>query len=212
MDEIKKIIENVQEEFNFKINEVVETNSFDKEMYKRFLNMQYHLTKGVQKHFLRLASSEQTYKYKKFRKWLINFGFEEEPHYIIAAKDLENLGYSIDKAPLDIELWWLYFNQHIETRPLSRIGATAVLENISGKASNLTDQMLMSADGFIKPENTVFLKIHRHGPNLDHGTEVLNAIEGCNFGQQEMDDVVRGAEVASTIYLRALSWVIKGSN
>ena len=69
--------------------------------------------------------------------------------------------------------------------------------------------MLTAGSSFITAENTVFLSIHRHGPNIDHGNEVLENIKNCNFPLEETRDIELGAQVASVMYIRALSWVVE---
>ena len=55
-------------------------------------------------HFLTIAGSPIFAGKRRFREFLFNFALEEEPHYKVAAKDLENLGFQISEEPPDVKL------------------------------------------------------------------------------------------------------------
>ncbi|MBX3040851.1 MAG: iron-containing redox enzyme family protein [Bdellovibrionaceae bacterium] len=180
-----------------------------KERYVRFLTMQYHLTKGVQRHFLFIAGHPATAKRRELRKWLINFAQEEEFHFEIAKTDLKELGTEPGPIPFDTKLWWLYFNDIIADRPFVRLGATCILENISDGSADVLDRMIQTS-GFLTPKSLKFLTIHRHGPNLDHGDQVLHAIEGAKLNDEEMADILEGTRLATVFYMRFIGWILTG--
>src|SRR5690606_16063508 len=100
------------------------------EAYRRYLSMQYHLTKGVQRHFMICASHPDFAHRPKLREFLFHFAEEEELHFKVAEKDLENLGSRPLPIPLDTRIWWAFFDTQVYERPLVRLGATCILENI----------------------------------------------------------------------------------
>ena len=112
-------------------------NGLEIDQYIRYLQIQYHLTKGVQNTFLAMAAHEDTRPYKKLRPFLVNFGYEEEMHYKLAEKDLKELGSDTGSMPFVVELWWAYQKSILPVKPMERLGATAILENIGNYAKYL---------------------------------------------------------------------------
>ena len=113
--------------FSKRLQSLVDSGGISKEQYVRYLSMQYHLTKGVQKHFLIAASHPTMVGKRKLREFLFHFGLEEEPHYGMAKHDLQHLGAEPLPCPIDVKLWWAYFDQIISQRPFVRLGATCIL-------------------------------------------------------------------------------------
>lgn len=182
-----------------------------REMYIRYLAMQYHLTNGVQRHFYQAASHPSMNRKMKLKKFLIQFGNEEELHYAIAEKDLKNLNADVGEAPLDTKLWWAYFDKVVQDRPLIRLGATCILENIAIPSHEIVNELFRRAD-YTKPENMRFFTIHQHGPNLDHGNQIFEVLESVDLVESEIEDLNTGAENGSTMYLRMAHWAIYNSN
>lgn len=207
---INDVIRSSQDELRTRFTAVLENGGISKEQYVRFLSMQYHLTRGVQKHFMAIAASSEIGKNRKrLRTWLLNFAQEEEFHFQIALNDLKNLGASLADCPLDIKLWWSYFDKVVHERPLVRLGATCVLENIADGSSDVIAKLIQGSS-FLKPENLKFLIIHQHGPNLAHGDQILEALSEADLNDSEWKDVLEGAQTASVFYLRFVHWVITG--
>lgn len=207
---VKTAISNAQEAFRNLLEEGKKSGGLTKERYGRFLTMQYHLTRGVQRHFMFIAGHPSTAKKRDLRKFLINFAQEEEFHYMIAESDLKELGMVPGPCPFDIKLWWLFFDDVIKERPFVRLGATCILENIADGSSAVLDEMIQSS-GYLNPKNLRFLIIHRHGPNLAHGDEILAALEGADLSEQELSDVLEGAHLATTMYMRLTKWILTGT-
>ncbi len=121
-------------------------NGLEIEQYIRYLQIQYHLTKGVQNTFLVMAAHEDTRAYKKLRPFLVNFGYEEEMHYKLAEKDLKELGSETGEMPFVVELWWAYQKAILPIKPMERLGATAILENIGNYAAPIIKELFAEAD------------------------------------------------------------------
>jgi len=211
MKSILKQITEAQNLFRQKINFMKDNGGLTLERYTRFLSMQYHLTKGVQRHFMAIAANPLTAKKKGLRKWLINFAQEEEFHYEIAKADLKELSQIPLEMPFDTELWWTYFDSILQDKPFIRLGATCVLENIADGSSHLLDEMIKTST-FLNPKNLRFLTIHRHGPNLAHGDQIIEALEGADLTEDELGDVLLGAKRATVLYLRFAHWIVTGED
>jgi hypothetical protein len=175
-------------------------------MYVRYLSFQYHLTKGVQRHFLKVAAHPRLSGKNRLREFLFKFALEEEPHYRVAEVDLERMGQSPLPCPLDVSLWWAYFDQIVESRPFVRLGATCVLENLGAGAGALGHRLLDSAE-FLTKSNTRFLTIHFH-ELLPHGDQILNALESAPLDGRDLAELVEGANVGAIIYFRMVGWAI----
>ncbi len=209
MDDIRKEIVSAQNEFRNKISMLKEKGGLTKQRYGRFLTCQYHLTQGVQNHFYRIAANSEMAKRPKFRDWLVKFGKEEEFHFKVAEKDLQALDMVPGECPIDVKLWWLYFDSVVDERPFVRLGGTCILENISDKSADLLDEMIATSE-FMTKENTRFLTIHRHGPNLAHGEEIIEALTQAKLTEQDSKDLIDGCRYAKTFYLRFLHWMVTG--
>lgn len=209
MKEIRELIKKAQVEFKQKLLSLDSQGGLTQERYARFLTMQYHLTKGVQRHFMAIAANSITANRRNLRKFLINFAQEEEFHYEIAKADLKALGREVEEIPLDTKIWWLFFDSIIEDRPFIRLGATCILENISSEASDILDALIKNSN-YLNPKNLRFLTIHRHGPNLAHGDQILEAIQSSDLSNAELDDLAYGAHIATIFYMRSIHWIVTG--
>jgi len=209
MKELEVQVKAAQEEFTQLLRQMTETTGLSKDVYHRFLTYQYHLTKGVQKHFLFIAGHPATARMRSLRNWLVKFAFEEEFHFEIARNDLKSLGLEPLECPLDIKLWWAFFNEAIKDRPFLRLGATAILENIADGSAPILDGLIKNAD-YLNPSCLRFLTIHRHGPNLAHGDQVLDNLAEADLSATEMADALEGARMATVMYMRLIKWAATG--
>ncbi len=197
-----------QTQFRQQLQQIEASGGLRLEQYVRYLSMQFHLTKEVQRHFLRAASHSSLATKPKLREFLVNFGFEEELHYRIAEKDLENLGQPLLPAPLDVKLWWAYFDSVVDTRPFVRLGATCILENLGSGSIDVARRLLQSAP-FVTERTARFMQIHMH-EELPHGEQILAALASANLDAAQLSDLAEGAIVGATLYLRMVDWVFQG--
>jgi len=185
-------------------------DGLQKEQYIRYLQMQYHLTNGVQETFLALASHAESRVYKKLRPFLINFAYEEEMHYKLAEKDLKNLDAQPGEMPFLVEVWWAYQKQAIIKKPMERLGATAVLENVGNYAAPIIKE-LMGGASFINKKNTTFTQVHMHEA-LPHGDQILDALDAESFSEKHQKQLLDGAQKATWLYASCIyDWIITGS-
>lgn len=203
-------VENANIFFAEKLKQNFETKGILKEQYIRYLQMQYHLTQGVQATFLTIAGHPQTRNYKQLRKFLIQFGYEEEMHFKLAEKDLKNTGGEIGEVPFPVDLWWAYQKKVVECRPMERLGATAVLENVGNYSAPLIKKLLGDAD-FIDKKNTTFTQVHMH-EELPHGDQILDALGSEKFSKEHEQQILEGADKATWLYASTIyDWIINGS-
>lgn len=208
MTELVDIVDKAQDALRTRLERLEADGGLTRDMYVRYLTMQYHLTKGVQRHFFAVASHSDLARRRTFRNWLVNFGNEEELHYEIAGKDLMNMGSDVLPTPVDVRLWWAFFDKMIQERPFVRLGGTAILENLAGKSRDVLDRLFKAAD-YAKPENTKFVVIHRH-EQIPHGEQVMEALGAANLEKRHFDDICEGARVARVLYMRMLEWCFTG--
>lgn len=176
------------------------------EHYIRYLSMQYHLTKGVQRYFITAAAHSDLKRKKALRRWLLDFANEEELHYVVAGKDLQKLGHKPLPEPFDVTLWHAYFKEVVVERPFVRLGAACVLENISGGAAKPYVAEAMSAP-FFNRDNTNFLVIHQH-EKLPHGEQILEALAEAALDDRQINDLIEGARRGLVFYLRMAEWAL----
>lgn len=178
--------------------------------YIRYLQMQYHLTKGVQETFLAIAAHPETKKYRKLRKFLIQFGYEEEMHFKLAEDDLKELNQEVGAIPFPVELWWEYQKMVVKIRPIERLGATAILENIGNYAAPIIKSVLFNAD-FISHSNIKFVEVHMH-EELPHGDQIIEILSQVNWSDSHLKQLKDGAEKATWLYAKTIfDWIIDGS-
>lgn len=207
MQPILDVVEHAKQLFHRRLTTLSKQGGLTEELYVRYLSMQYHLTRGVQRHFLQLAAHPSLADKRPLRDFLYRFGLEEEPHYKLAEIDLQNLGHKPLPCPLDVSLWWAYFDRIVLTRPLVRLGATCILENLGAGAGDLGHALLDGA-AFLKPESMHFLTIHFH-EILPHGDQILQAITSVELSKSQVADLVEGANVGAIFYLRFVDWALK---
>lgn len=208
MNKILALVDQGNQYFESKMLNIKD-QGLKKEQYVRYLQMQYHLTKNVQEAFLTIASHPDTRKYKKLRPFVINFAYEEEMHFKLAESDLKNLGREPGEIPFPVELWWEYQNKVVKNRPLERLGATAILENIGNYSAPVVKDLLSSAD-FVRKENTTFVQVHMHEV-LPHGDQILDALSNEKFSKEHLKQLEEGAKKAIWLYASTIfQWVEKG--
>ena len=149
-------------------------------------------------------------KRRSFREFLVNFANEEELHYLLAEKDLKNLGTTPLPINFDTELWWSYFNSIIHERPFVRVGGTCILENIAGKSGAVIADLLGEAS-YLTPKYTTFVVVHQH-EELPHGDEILEAVANARLDETMQSDLLEGAKKALTLYLRMFNWAMLPDN
>jgi hypothetical protein len=180
------------------------------EQYCRYLSMQYHLTKDVQAYFFAVAANSALAKRRKLRRFLSEFANEEELHYLVAANDLLAFGRRPLAEPFDVTLWHSYFRGIVGTRPFLRLGAAAILENLSAGVAREPARRALSAP-FMARDNTKFLVLHQHETN-PHGEQILDALEAETFSATELSDLFLGARQGTILYLRMAKWAVDESD
>jgi len=174
------------------------------EAYRRYLSMEYHLTKGVQRYFITAAAHEEFCRHKPLRQFLLDFANEEERHYLVAANDLHKCGLTLTGEPFDVTLWHAYFRGVVTEKPLIRLGAASILESISGGAAREPARRALSAP-FLTRENSKFLVMHQH-EMVPHGDMFLAALESAGLDNRQVGDLETGARHGTTLYLRMAEW------
>ena len=206
MQRILDEVEKAKQVFHRDLSWLAANGGMSREVYVRYLSFQYHLTKGVQRHFLAIAGHPSLAGRRVLRDFLYRFGLEEEPHFDIARHDLENMGSEPLPCPLDVRLWWAYFDSVVQTRPFVRLGATCVLENLGAGAGELGHRLLDEAS-FLNEHNTRFLQIHFH-EELPHGDQIIAALRSVTLTELEMLDLVEGTRTGAILYIRMARWAI----
>jgi hypothetical protein len=204
---VTAVILAAQQQFRNLLLAAKDSGGVTRERYVRYLSMQFHLTREVQRPFMAIAAHPALARRKRLRDFLYAFAIEEEPHFAVAADDLANLGEIPLPIPFDTELWWAYFNGTIGTRPFVRLGAACVLENLGPGAGALGRKMLAAA-AFLNKLNTRFLEIHFHEA-LPHGDQIIQAMTSVPLSAAEIGDCREGAIKGATMYLRMAAWVFK---
>ncbi len=208
LGKVLDIVEHSKQLFHARLVKMAqEHKGMPREVYVRYLSFQYHLTRGVQRHFLALAAHPQMADKTSLREFLFRFAMEEEPHFKVAEIDLQRMGEKPLPCPLDVSLWWAYFDKVITTRPFVRLGATCVLENLGAGAGALGHQLLDTAP-YLNKENTRFLQIHFHEA-LPHGDQIIKALSGVTLSPDNIRDLEEGVHIGSIMYLRMADWAMK---
>jgi len=211
MDKVRLQVKQAQELFRNGLLALEGAGGLTRERYVRFLQMQYHLTKGVQRPFLTVAAHRDLGRKRGLRKFLVQFANEEEFHFEVAGRDLKELHAEVGECPFEVAVWWRYFTPTLEERPFLRLGATCILENLGSGSPDVIERLMKRAD-YLSPKNTVFFRIHQHGDALPHGDQIFEALEAAGLDEQQWTDVLEGAQVATLLYLRMMHWVFYGSS
>ncbi len=208
MNKLLGTIEVAQKLFRSRLEGLLKTSQgLSEEQYVRYLSMQYHLTNGVQRHFLQIAGNFEMARRRTFRKFLVGFANEEELHFEIAGADLKAMNRTPLPCPLDVTLWWAYFDSIVASRPFIRLGATTILENIAAPSRDVIQQLFANAR-YLTPKNTRFFTIHQHDETLPHGDQILDALKSANLEPQHIADLELGAQIGAVMYLRMVDWAL----
>jgi hypothetical protein len=189
------------------LKKTIPSGGLTRERYIRYLSMQYHLTNGVQRHFLEVSAHPRLRGKRALRDFLYHFGLEEEPHFELARRDLAKLGEQPLPCPLDVHLWWAFHDQMVSRHPFMRLGATCVLENLGSYVSTMAKEMFAKAD-FLNEGNTTFLVLHMH-EILPHGKQIVAALKSVRLGLEDVDELETGALLGAILYLRMARWALE---
>lgn len=204
--ELDDCISDAQDRFATLLRSYLQNQRTTIKQYIRYLSFQYHLTKDVQRYFMAIAAHPDLAKRRSLREFLFRFANEEELHYLVAANDLYKLNIQPLPMPFDVELWHHYFRSVVVDRPFVRLGAAAILENISaGSAAEWVNKALVGE--FLTRDNTKFLVLHRH-ESVPHGTQLLKVIGSSGLEEHHFHDLVEGARKGTVLYLRMAEWAI----
>jgi len=206
LTEALEVVETAKKTFAGMLQKVEDQGGLTEEMYIKYLSFQYHLTKGVQRSFFKVAGHPQLSGKNRLRQFLFKFALEEEPHYKVAEVDLERMGREPLPCILDVSLWWAYMDKIVEERPFVRLGAALVLENLGAGAGALGHRLLDDAP-YLNKSNTRFLTIHFH-EILPHGAEIVEALETAPLDEEDKVQLVEGANIGAIMYLRMAGWAI----
>ena len=107
MEKILNAVKSAQDDFRELIlASEIGNQGLEEAQYIRYLQMQYHLVRDVQKQFFAIAGQPSVFKKRKFSEFLLNFGVEEGPHFKMAERDLTALGAGVGEPPLDEINWF----------------------------------------------------------------------------------------------------------
>ncbi len=205
--ELYVCIAEAQERFADLLSSYLRKRNTTVDQYIRYLSFQYHLTKDVQRYFMAIAAHPDMARRRSLREFLFRFANEEELHYLVAANDLHKLGIRPLPIPFDVELWHSYFRTVVVDRPFVRLGAAAILENISDGPAKEWVRKALKGD-FLTRENTKFLVLHQH-ETLPHGDQIIRAVESAELEPMHYRDLIEGARKGTVLYLRMAEWVIR---
>jgi hypothetical protein len=206
VQEILQVIDRAKMIFRLKLEQVEQSGGLTLDQYVRYLSMQFHLTRDVQRHFFAIAGHPLLVNKGKLREFLVAFGLEEEMHYKIAYKDLEHLGRDLLPMPLEVKLWWTYFDTVIQSRPLVRLGATCILENLGAGGGEVVKRLMANAP-FIDDRTSRFVQIHLH-EELPHGDWIVQTLKSVTLDESNLRDLQEGAETGAILYLRMVDWAL----
>jgi hypothetical protein len=203
---LRTLIASAQESLGIMLERAIAGKGITIEAYRRYLSMEYHLTKGVQRYFITAAAHEEFFRHKKLRQFLLDFANEEERHYLVAANDLHKCGLTLTSEPFDVTLWHAYFRGVVTEKPLIRLGAACILESISGGAAREPARRALSAP-FLTRDNSKFLVMHQH-EMVPHGDMFLAALESVELDKRQLGDLETGARHGTILYLRMAEWCL----
>ena len=206
-DSLKDIIAAAQGLAGGKLSLFAQGHQLSPRVYARYLSMQFHLTRGVQRYFLTAAAHEDLARRKPLRSFLCEFASEEELHFTLAENDARALGEPLEPMPFDVELWHAYFNQVTTQHPFVRLGAACVLENLSSGAVREPLHRLLAAP-FLNRQNTHFIVLHQH-ELIPHGDQILEALMSAELEDQHILDLEEGARKGALFFLRFIDWTLE---
>ncbi|OAB55233.1 hypothetical protein AY600_14140 [Phormidium willei BDU 130791] len=208
MQELHSLVRQARDAMAERLAALNAAGGMSEDQYVRYLSMQYHLTKDVQRVFMIAASHPDFSSRRALRDYLFRIGIEEEPHFRIAEEDVQGLGRSLVEMPLDLRLWHAHFNALIHDRPLVRIGAHCVLENI---VVGLEEKVmgLLSQAPFVTRQTSRFVVLHTHA-DAPHGQDIFRVLEAAKLDARHLADLVEGARDGGTMFLRLIDWSVSG--
>ncbi|MBS0367471.1 MAG: hypothetical protein JSR67_16775 [Proteobacteria bacterium] len=173
-----------------------------KDAYIQYLSDQAYMVHDVCRQMLGVAAHKTMLRRPRLRKFLIDFGLEEETHHRVAEADIRHLGGELQPPSLDAKLWFMYFASLVRDEPFRRIGASIVLEN-SGKEIGPLVQRIFAKATFLNDSSTRFVRAHLHD-DVPHGDQLLEALGASKWTADELRQLTSGIEDAGILLARLI--------
>jgi hypothetical protein len=173
-----------------------------RESYVQYLSDQAYMVHDVCRQMFLVASHLSLAKRRRLRRFLIDFGLEEEAHHQIAKADIRHLGMEAQPPSLDARLWFLHCRALADEAPLRRIGISIVLENSGAEIGALVKTILAKAS-FLDATTTRFVRDHLH-EDVPHGQKLLDALSEGSWSQAEINDLTSGIDDAGVMLSRVI--------
>lgn len=192
------------------LKRIIASGGLTRERYIRFLSAHYHLTKGVHRTLFAIAAHPLLVNKPALRRFLVDRGAAQEPHYRLAEADLDALGAAPEPECFDGEVWHAYFAQMLERRPLLRLGAGCVLEAIADGAQDLIEEAVAVAGDF----DTVlahrrFLTVQLFEAEPAEAQPMFTMLSRSELEAVELEALIEGAHNGATLYLRILDHALR---
>jgi hypothetical protein len=173
-----------------------------RDAYIQFLSDQAYMVHDVCGQMLSIASHPSMFRRPLLRRFLIEFGLEEETHHRVAESDIRQLGGEPAKPSLDAKLWFMYFASLAQEEPIRRIGASIVLESIGNEIGPLVQSIFAKAT-FLGDSSTRFVRAHLH-EDVPHGDQLLEALGSSDWTSEEIAELTDGIAEAGILLGRLI--------
>lgn len=174
----------------------------DKEAYCRWSAQTFYMVQHTTR-FLCLTGSKFSLENQKLHQFCLNHLKEETNHELLAKRDLETLGYSLDRLPPSPETEFMIQSQYywINQTPFAHFGFFWVLEQLSVTCGKQMIERVRKAHG---PKCTTFLDLHAN-EDIEHVKTIFEKVN--SFPESELPALINNIRQTGFAYSQMLKTI-----
>lgn len=176
----------------------------DKEAYCRWAAQTFYMVQHTTR-FLCLTGAKFSFEYQKLHQFCLGHLKEEAGHELLAKKDLETLGYTLDLLPPSPETEFMIQSQYywINQTPFAHFGFFWVLEQLSVLCGKKMIERVRKAHG---PKCTTFLDLHAN-EDIEHVKTIYSKV--TTFPESELRALINNIRQTGFAYSEMLKTIQK---
>ncbi|MBO9667692.1 MAG: iron-containing redox enzyme family protein [Bdellovibrio sp.] len=207
-NEINALAEKTQSVFKTESQKMI--NAFinfpweNEEAYSHWLAQSYYLVRHTTT-YLCLTAGGMSFHQPEHHSFLLHHLREETNHEMLAFRDQENMGWTIDQTPETFEAQMMSQSQYyfIDKTPFAHYGFFWLLEAMAAEAGPIALKRLMKTYG---KGCVSFLELHAT-EDVEHSREIAAMVE--KFPAHVLPYVIRNMEQTGRLYTEMLENIAK---
>lgn len=180
----------------------------EREFHWRVSVLRQALAAGTRRRYLALATQLDLAGRGVVRDLLSRWAMDEELQHKFAERESWPRKNKPLAAALDANLWEAYFDAIVVARPWATLGAEAVWEAMSGVGATLGRENRLASATALANRLASHLSKLSQCDKPSRADELVAALQGENWDDEEMSELIEGAVTGRLMGLRMVRWAL----